>query len=326
MEEKVILSGMRPTGSTHLGNYFGALSNWIKYQDEYKGYYFIADWHALTTEYENTDSIKENTFNMAVDWLSAGLDPAKNTIFVQSMVPEHSELFLIFSMITPLSWLERCPTYKSQLTELSEKNISTYGFLGYPCLQAADILLYKADAVPVGEDQLPHVELTREIGRRFNFLYEDIFPEPKSLMTKTTALPGIDGRKMSKSYNNTIAISDSPDEVAVKVRGMITDPARIKKDDPGHPDICIVYAFQKVFNEGAVEDLTLTCKKGEIGCVQCKKNLIESMQGFFEPIHEKRQQYLNNKDLVYDILEQGRKAASIRAKATLEEVRRAIKI
>ncbi len=326
MKEKIILSGMRPTGITHLGNYFGALSNWINFQNEYKGYYFIADWHALTTEYENTDSIKENTFKMAVDWLSAGLDPAKNAIFVQSQIPEHTELFLIFSMITPLSWLERCPTYKSQLNELSEKNISTYGFLGYPCLQAADILMYKADAVPVGEDQLPHIELTREIGRRFNFLYTEIFPEPKSLLTKTTALPGTDGRKMSKSYNNTISISDSPDEVAAKVRGMVTDPARIKKDDPGHPDICSVYAFHKVFSENEVDSISVACKKGEIGCVQCKKNLIDNMQKFFVPIHDRRIEYLKNKDMVYDILEQGRKEASIRAKATLEEVRKAIKI
>src|SRR5690606_20430198 len=238
--KKVMLSGMRPTGKLHLGNYLGALENWVKLQDEYDCYYFIADWHALTTGYEDTSELKSNINSMVIDWLSAGLDPEKCTIFLQSSVKAHAEMHLLSSWMTPLSWLYRCPTYKDQLAQLKDRNITTYGFLGYPCLQAADILMYKAAAVPVGEDQVPHVELTREMARRFNYIFGEVFPEPQAKLTKAKVLPGTDGRKMSKSYNNTIALSDDPDTVRKKVMSMVTDPARIRKDDPGHPEVCTV--------------------------------------------------------------------------------------
>ncbi|MGB4648496.1 MAG: tryptophan--tRNA ligase, partial [Acetivibrionales bacterium] len=259
MGKKTMLSGMRPTGALHLGNYFGALENWVKLQDEYDCYYFIADWHALTTGYEDTSELKSNINSMVIDWLSAGLDPEKCTIFLQSSVKEHAELHLLFSMMTPLSWLYRCPTYKDQLAQLKDRNITTYGFLGYPCLQAADILMYKAAAVPVGEDQVPHVELTREMARRFNYIFGEVFPEPQAKLTKAKVLPGTDGRKMSKSYNNTIALSDDPDTVRKKVMSMVTDPARIRKDDPGHPEVCTVFSFHKVFNEEGVADTEAQC-------------------------------------------------------------------
>ena len=235
MDKKgTILSGMRPTGALHLGNYFGALENWVRLQNEYDCYFFVADYHALTTGYDNTDDYKDNITNLLVDWLAAGLDPEKCTFFIQSCIKEHAELHLLFSMNLPLSWLYRCPTYKDQLNQLKDKNITTYGFLGYPCLMATDILMYKADFVPVGEDQLPHIEITREIARRFNFLYNsEVFPEPQPLLTKAKVLPGLDGRKMSKSYNNTIALSDSPDVIRKKVMSMVTDPARIRKTDQG---------------------------------------------------------------------------------------------
>lgn len=274
MGKKTMLSGMRPTGALHLGNYFGALENWVKLQDEYDCYYFIADWHALTTGYEDTSELKSNINSMVIDWLSAGLDPEKCTIFLQSSVKEHAELHLLFSMMTPLSWLYRCPTYKDQLAQLKDRNITTYGFLGYPCLQAADILMYKAAAVPVGEDQVPHVELTREMARRFNYIFGEVFPEPQAKLTKAKVLPGTDGRKMSKSYNNTIALSDDPDTVRKKVMSMVTDPARIRKDDPGHPEVCTVFSFHKVFNEEGVADTEAQCRAGSIGCVQCKKRAL----------------------------------------------------
>lgn len=229
------MSGMRPTGKLHLGNLFGALINWVKLQDEYHCFFSVADWHALTTGYEDPSNIKNNTNEMLLDWLSAGIDPEKSVVFIQSHVKEHAELHLLFSMITPLSWLERNPTYKEQLKELEGRNITNYGFLGYPVLQAADILAYRADGVPVGEDQLPHLELAREIARRFNFLYKPVFPEPQAILTEAKILPGIDNRKMSKSYNNTIDISDSPEVIRKKVKLMVTDPNRIKKTDPGNP-------------------------------------------------------------------------------------------
>ena len=265
MKKGTILSGMRPTGALHLGNYFGALENWVKLQDEYECYFFVADWHALTTGYEDTSQIKNNINDLVIDWLSAGLDPEKCVIFLQSSIKEHAELHLLFSMTTPLSWLLRCPTYKDQINQLKDKNITTYGFLGYPCLQAADILIYKAGFVPVGEDQLPHLELTREIARRFNYLFGEVFPEPQAILTKAKVLPGTDGRKMSKSYGNTIALSDSPDTIRKKVSSMITDPARIRKDDPGHPEVCTVFSFHKVFNENEVPEIEQHCRGGKIG-------------------------------------------------------------
>ncbi|MCX8130198.1 MAG: tryptophan--tRNA ligase [Clostridia bacterium] len=326
MGKGTILSGMRPTGALHLGNYFGALENWIKLQDEYNCNFFVADWHALTTGYEDTSGIKNNINDVVVDWLSAGLDPEKCTMFLQSSIKEHAELHLLFSMSTPLSWLLRTPTYKDQLAQMKDKNITTYGFLGYPCLQAADILIYKGQYVPVGEDQVPHVELTREIARRFNYLFGEVFPEPKPLLTKAKVLPGLDGRKMSKSYGNTIALSDSPDEVKKKVSTMITDPARIRKDDPGHPEVCAVYAFHKVFNEGEVEEIEQQCTGGKIGCVQCKRNLAEKMVNYMTPIYERRQQIIQNPGYVKEVIEHGNTKAREIAQKTMEEVRSAMKI
>jgi tryptophanyl-tRNA synthetase len=259
MSKKTIFSAMRPTGSLHLGNYFGALENWVSLQHEYNCYFAIADWHALTTGYEDTSEMKDNITEIVIDLLSAGLDPTKCNMLIQSKVMEHAELHLLLSMMTPLSWLFRCPTYKEQISQIKDKHITTYGFLGYPCLMAADILLYKADYVPVGEDQLPHLELTREIARRFNYLFREVFPEPQPLLTKAKVLPGVDGRKMSKSYGNTIALSDSPDTIKKKVKTMITDPARIRKDDLGHPEVCTVFDFHKVFNPDEIEEIESKC-------------------------------------------------------------------
>jgi tryptophanyl-tRNA synthetase len=326
MTRQRIMSGMRPTGNLHLGNYFGALENWIRLQNEYDCFFSIVDWHALTTGYEDTSGIKDNVMEMAIDWLSAGLDPKKCTIFLQSNVKEIAELHLLLSMIVPLSWLERCPTYKDQLVQLKEKNITTYGFLGYPNLQAADILVHKASIVPVGEDQLPHLELSREIARRFNFIYGDTFPEPQAKMNQIKQLPGLDGRKMSKSYNNTIALSDSPDTIREKVRQMITDPEKIKKNDPGHPDICAVYAFHKVFSEKTHEETHSVCKTGGIGCVSCKKDLAENIIEYMAPMYERRQMLLNDKESIMEILRAGTKRAREEARVTLAEVREKMKL
>ena len=287
---------------------------------------FVADWHALTTGYEDTTQVKNNINDLVVDWISAGLDPDKCTIFLQSSVLEHAELHLLFSMTTPLSWLYRCPTYKDQLNQMKDKNITTYGFLGYPCLQAADILIYKADYVPVGEDQLPHLELTREIARRFNHMYDEVFPEPDAILTKAKVLPGTDGRKMSKSYNNTIALSDSPDDIIRKVKTMVTDPARIRKDDPGHPEVCTVFSFHKIFNESEVSEIEEQCRAGKIGCVQCKKKLADKMIEYLEPIYERRQNILKNPDMIKEIIHTGNENAKKVAQKTMEEVRKAMKI
>ncbi|NLN64829.1 MAG: tryptophan--tRNA ligase [Clostridiaceae bacterium] len=326
MMRKTIVSGMRPTGVLHLGNYFGALENWVRLQGEYNCYDFVADWHALTTGYEDTSDYKKNITEILADWISCGLDPKKSVFFLQSEIKEHAELHLLFSMITPLSWLERNPTYKDQLSQMKEKNITTHGFLGYPCLQAADILIYKAGFVPVGEDQVPHVELTREIARRFNFLYGNVFPEPKSLLTKAKVLPGLDGRKMSKSYQNTIGFADTPEEVRQKIMSMVTDPARIKKTDPGHPEVCSVFAFHKIFNEAEVPEIETQCKGGCIGCVQCKKNLAEKVSAFHNPIYEKRSELIKHPDDIRDIIQEGNCKAREVARNTLEEVRSAMKI
>lgn len=327
MSKKIIVSGMRPTGNIHLGNYFGALENWVKLQEEYDCNFFIADWHALTTGYADTEKLTENTYGLLADYLACGLDPQHCVIFLQSMVADHAQLHLILSMSTPLSWLERCPTYKDQLANLTDRDITTYGFLGYPCLMASDILLYKADCVPVGEDQVPHLELTRELARRFNFIYKtELFPEPKPLLTKSKVLPGTDGRKMSKSYGNTIALSDTPDEVNKKVMGMVTDPARIRKDDPGHPDICTVYAFHKVFCESEQEEIKTSCEGGKIGCVQCKRKLAQALAQFHTPIYEKRTALLADKPYLKKVLEEGSARASLKAAATMNDVMKAVKI
>ncbi|MBW2558068.1 MAG: tryptophan--tRNA ligase [Deltaproteobacteria bacterium] len=327
--KKRILSGMRPTGRLHLGNLHGALANWVDIQnkDIYDCFYFVADWHALTSDYKDTDFIRANSQDMVVDWLSVGLDPAKSTMFVQSEVKEHAELFLILSMITPLAWLERNPTYKEMKTELSEKDISTFGFLGYPVLQAADIIMYKAYGVPVGVDQLPHVELTREIARRFNFLYKDIFPVPEPLLTEVPKLLGIDGRKMSKSYDNSIYLRDRGDVLRQKVASMFTDPQRMRKKDPGRPEICNAFAFHQIYSPSSeVDEISDGCKKAEIGCVECKKRLAERIQESMAPIHERQDYYLNHLEDVRGIMADGVREASKIARLTMEQVREAVKI
>jgi len=288
----------------------------------------VADWHALTTGFDDTSEIRENTRQMVIDWISMGLDPKKCTIFVQSDVKQHAELHLLLSMITPLSWLERCPTYKDQLKQLSAKEINTYGFLGYPVLMASDILIYKADRVPVGEDQEPHLELTREIARRFNYLYEPVFPEPIAIHTETKVLPGIDGRKMSKSYGNLIEMSSSPETIKEKVMMMITDPQRIRKNDPGHPDVCNVFAFYKAFDDEKTifNEVRELCEKGAIGCVQCKKNLANLIIYKTEHIREKRSQLEKDPKIIDDILAEGAVNARKVAEQTLEEVRKAMKL
>ncbi|MFA7468885.1 MAG: tryptophan--tRNA ligase [Desulfotomaculaceae bacterium] len=321
-----ILSGMRPTGQLHIGH-LSVLENWVQLQNKYDCFYFIADWHALTTCFEETGELRQNTIDIAVDWLSAGIEPEKSTVFVQSGIPEHAELNLIFSMITPLPWLERVPTYKDQVAQLREqgKDISTYGFLGYPLLQAADILMYKASAVPVGEDQLPHVELCREVSRRFNHLYGKVFPEPQSLLSKVPMIPGVDGRKMSKSYMNDISLTAGEKEIKKKVRAMITDPARIRKDDPGHPDVCIVYTYHSIYSPKELEAIREACEGGKIGCVECKNRLAAVLNKALAPIREKREEILARPGYIEDVLAEGASKAKKVAAQTMEEVHRALK-
>jgi len=321
---KRVLSGIQPTGKLHLGNLIGALENWVKMQDKYECFFFIADLHALTTMYDNTKDFKQNSLDVAIDLISSGINPEKCTLFLQSDMPEHSELQLILSMITPLSWLERVPTYKSKIAELKEKDLGTFGFLGYPVLQAADILIYKSDLVPVGQDQLPHLELTREIARRFNYLYKEIFPIPKEVMTEVPVLPGIDGKKMSKSYNNTIAISDKPEVISKKVNEMITDPARVKRSDKGHPDVCIAYAYHKIFNKKQSSEIAKKCKAAEIGCVECKKNLAQILVKYIEPIHKKRAELEKDPTKIRKILDIGRDKARQTASKSLQEAKKAM--
>ena len=391
-KERVVVSGMRPTGKLHLGHYFGVIKNWLNLQEEGgKRFIFVADWHALTTSYTDTERLKENIENLMLDWLACGLDPDKNTLFIQSLVKEHAELYLLFGMITPKSWLELNPTYKDlkynllKLHELKETfrqkverlipllleglevkiedkegfeevlkeqlaealiqalfegkiegdllkrlnidkkllyQIDTYGFLGYPVLQAADILVYKGNSVPVGEDQLPHIELTREIARRFNRLYGETFPEPQPLLTETPKVVGTDGRKMSKSYNNAIYLSDSAEEVEQKVRRMVTDPQRVRKTDPGRPEVCPVFTLHKLFTDPQeVKMIEEDCREARIGCVQCKKILAANINAFLEPIRERRNYYQSNKGELWDIFREGSKRAREVASQTLQEVR-----
>ncbi len=392
-----IVSGMRPTGKLHLGHYFGVIRSWLEIQEKEETFFFIADWHALTTSYKNTQDLKRNVEEMMIDWLSMGLDPEKSVLFIQSRVKQHAELHLLFSMITPKSWLEWNPTYKDMkynllkiqdmevqfrggirdavrqfigmlpykvedfegfeehlLDSLSESlveavfngliekellqksNVSkrdfyetdTYGFLGYPVLQAADILIYKGEGVPVGEDQLPHIELTREIARRFNYLYGEVFPEPKALLTETPKIPGIDGRKMSKSYNNAIFLSDTDGEIEQKIMKMFTDPQKLRKNDPGRPEICAVFTYHKVMNEdkGKVEIIKEECKAGKLGCVECKRLLIPHIINIVLPIREKRSEYESKKTEVYEIFNEGTNKAQGIAEDTMEEVREKINI
>ncbi len=386
-----VLSGMRPTGKLHLGHYFGVIKNWLKLQEEHETFYMVADWHALTTGYKRVEEIPQNIEDMLIDWLTLGIDPKKSVVFQQSKVKEHAELFLIFSMITPKSWLEWNPTYKDtkynllRIADLSlmfkggirdhvktlvaklpykvedldaleellldtisdalitalfegyldkemfkELNVSkrdfydtdTYGFLGYPVLQAVDILIYKAQAVPVGEDQLPHIELSREIARRFNHLYGETFPEPQAILTETPRLPGTDGRKMSKSYNNAIYFADSEEEVKKKVMSFYTDPQKLRRGDPGRPEICPVFFYHKIFSPSErTQEIERECKSGKLGCVDCKKIMLEGLEAFLKPIREKREQVAKDRELLIHILEEGSEKARQIAKETMEEVR-----
>jgi tryptophanyl-tRNA synthetase len=325
--KKRLLSGMRPTGPLHLGNYHGALENWVRLQDEYECFFFIADWHALTSDYESPGGIRGFTDEILLDWLSAGLTPEKSTLFIQSRIKEHAELFLILSMITPVPWLERNPTYKDQIEQLNNKDLSTFGFLGYPVLQAADIIIYKPYGVPVGVDQAPHVEITREIARRFNFLYGPVFPEPEVILTETPKLLGTDRRKMSKSYGNAIFLSDPPETVAAKVATMITDPQRMRKSDPGNPDICNVYDFHKLYSPPeVVQEVNRRCRSADIGCVDCKKLMAKHLNAFLDPIRERRRYYQERPGLVQEIITAGCDKARQAARRTMDDVRAAVKL
>jgi tryptophanyl-tRNA synthetase len=393
---------MRPTGRLHLGHYFGALSNWLKLQEEYDCFFFVADWHALTTHYEETSSLAENTLQVATDWLAAGLDPAKSTLFIQSRILEHAELHVLLSMITPLSWLERVPTYKEQIENLKDRDLGTYGFLGYPLLQAADIVMYgdprQELVVPVGEDQAPHIELTREVVRRFNHHYgfeisnqlntephrssrfeinaivhtgafldapvmpdyawwewtrqlqkitreigfdnaitelpralrkfyklENVIVEPSYLPTETPRLPGLDGRRMAKSYNNAIWLSDPPEQIREKVRNMMTDPQRIRRTDPGRPEVCPVFAYHKLFSlPETIAKVDQDCRTAAIGCVDCKKLMAENLVTWIEPIQTRRREFEAHPQQVWDILDAGSKKAHGSAKKTMRRVRNAI--
>jgi tryptophanyl-tRNA synthetase len=335
---------MRPTGKLHLGHLAGALDNWVKLQDEYDCFFMVADWHALMSEYEKPDVLSECIYDNVVDWLSAGIDAEKSTIFVQSEVAQHLDLYMIFSCLTPLGWLERCPTYKEQLREIKTRNLNTYGFLGYPVLQAADILLYKADKVPVGEDQLPHLELTREISRRFNSLYpvrkntsrdikfsngvykKEVFPSPAAILTQTPRLLGLDGRKMSKSYDNTINLSDSQETVKKKIQTMFTDPKRIKLNDKGHPQVCNVFSYYCVFFPELKEEVFHWCTHARLGCTDCKRKLASGLVDKLKAFHKRRQDLLQDKAKIKKILQQGKEKATAVASNTLKEVKEAMKI
>lgn len=322
-----IVSGIQPSGRLHLGNYMGALKNWIALQDRYESFFFIADWHALTTNYEDTSPIRQNIREMLVDWLSLGLDPEKCTIFLQSDVLEHAELNLLLSMVTPVSWLERNPSYKDQQTQITGRDLSTFGFLGYPVLMSADILLYRADHVPVGLDQLPHLELAREIARRLRHFYGPVVPEPLPLLTPTPRLLGLDGRKMSKSYKNCIYVGDSSAEIWDKVRPMVTDPARVRRSDPGDPDKCPVFNLHQSFSPPeTVQEVDKGCRTAGIGCIDCKKLLVGHIETILQPAREKRQEISARKGFLKDVLQEGGKTASGEARQTIREVRRAMRL
>jgi tryptophanyl-tRNA synthetase len=323
-----VLSGMRPSGRLHLGHLHGALHNWKKLQEEYDCYYFVADWHALTSEYGDTAGIRSSGYEMVLDWLAAGIDPEKATIFQQSKVMEHAELHVILSMITPLSWLERCPTYKEQLEEVRGKDLHTFGFLGYPVLQTADIIMYRANWVPVGIDQLPHLELAREIVRRFaNFYGAGVFPEPQPKLTEFPKIPGTDGRKMSKSYGNALFLSDSEKETEKKILPMVTDPARVRRSDPGEPDKCPVFALHQVYTSKEERgELAVGCREASIGCIDCKRVLIGHLNRFCAPLRRRREELAADPDRVSSILEKGTEKAREEARLTMAEVRAALKL
>lgn len=324
-KEKIVFSGLRPTGPCHLGHLAGALRNWIKLQDQYRCFYSIVTWHALSSEYQNSNTIKKNIFEVAADWFSIGLDPNKSVIFVQSDIKEHAELHLLLSMIIPLPWLQRVPTFKEMQLELPDKDLNTYGFLGYPVLQTADIILYKAEIVPVGEDQAFHLELAREITRRFNRFYGNIFPEPQILLTEVPKLAGTDGRKMSKSFGNSIYLKDSAEVIRKKIEPMMTDTRRRRRSDPGVPEDCPVFTLHKAFvEEEKRKELDKGCRMASIGCLECKDVLIESLIRILSPFWKKRKEFEKQPQLVWDILEEGNGKARHVAKKTMEEVKSAI--
>ncbi len=320
-----VLSGMQPSGALHIGNWMGALDNWVQIQDVFDSYFMVADYHSLTTGYHDTRDLPQKVLDMVIDWLAAGLDPERSIIFRQSMVPEHAELHLLLSMITPLGWLERVPSYKEKLKELAQRDIHTYGFLGYPVLQSADIVLYQADKVPVGQDQVPHVELTREIVRRFNGLYGEVLVEPEAVLTEARVLPGLDGKKMSKSYGNTLSLGESQDSVKQKIRTMVTDPARIRRQDPGHPEVCPVFSLHKVFSDPkTVQEIEESCRQAAIGCVDCKSLLASAINVKLDPIRERRLMWQSQPERVEEILHEGARSAAELAHGTLNAVKDAM--
>jgi tryptophanyl-tRNA synthetase len=323
MVKERVLSGMQSSGRVHLGNLVGAIQNWVRLQDKYDCYYFVADWHALTTGYANPSAIRESVRDLLINFLAVGLDPERCTIFLQSRILEHAELHLLLSMITPLSWLERVPTYKEKQQELKEKDLATYGFLGYPLLQTADIIIYRAKYVPVGVDQVPHLEISREIARRFNNFYGEVFPEPEALLTEFPKVPGVDGRKMSKSYGNAIYLSDSPKEVEHKIKTMATDPARIRRTDVGNPDLSPVHQLHKVFSSKEEQDYVAEgCRTAGIGCIDCKKVLIKNVFRVLEPIWAKREELIRNPEQLDYIIEKGNEKARALCRETMELVRK----
>ena len=324
-EKKIVVSGMRATGPIHLGNYFGAIKNWVELQDRYQCYYFVADWHALTTHYADPSDITRNALDVVADGMAAGLDPDRSVISLQSLVPAHAELHLLFSMFTPLGWLERVPTYKEQIKQIENKDLSTHGFLGYPVLQAADILIYRGDMVPVGEDQASHLELSRELARRFNTYYGDTLPEPQALFTPAAKVPGLDGRKMSKSYGNAINIADTPDEIRAKCKTMFTDPTRVRRDDPGHPETCNLFQFHKLVSPPEVQDkVARECRLAQIGCVEDKALIADQLIAFLEPMRLRREELISDPGELLRILRQGSEKAAERAEETMRAVRSAM--
>ncbi|MCX7943784.1 MAG: tryptophan--tRNA ligase [Deltaproteobacteria bacterium] len=319
--KKRVLSGMQSTGKLHIGNYHGALEHWVRLQDDYNCYFFVANYHSLTTLYQNSKEIYENTLQVAIDFLAAGIEPDKSVVFVQSLVPAHTELHLILSMFTPISWLERVPSYKEKMSNIELADLTTYGFLGYPVLQTADIVLYDANFVPVGEDQLPHLELAREIVRRINHYYGETFVEPLPLLTSFSRIPGIDGRKMSKSYDNAIFLGDTDEQIRSRIMNAITDPARIKRSDPGHPEVCNIFAYHRIYSSSVLSQIESECRMGKRGCVDCKKECFKNLIASLATVRERRYNFEKNKDYVKDILRDGSKKASEYANKVLNRLR-----
>ncbi|MCZ6508860.1 MAG: tryptophan--tRNA ligase [Acidobacteria bacterium] len=326
-DRKIVVSGIRATGGLHLGNYFGAVKNWVDLQAQYDCYFFVADWHALTTDYGDPSALVGNSLEVVADCIAAGLDPERSVIFLQSFVPAHAELYLLFSMFTPLGWLERVPTYKEQIRQIGNKDLATFGFLGYPVLQAADILIYRGDMVPVGEDQASHLELSREIARRFNSYYGKTLPEPQALFTPAAKVPGLDGRKMSKSYGNTINIADSPDEIRRKCTSMFTDPQRVRRDDPGHPETCNLYEFHRLLSPPELQErVARECRLAQIGCVEDKALIADQIIAFLEPMRQRREEVMRDPGALLEMLRQGSARANERAELTMQKVRAAMKL